>query len=235
MEVTVALLEAVINTAKQALTIQDAQGRADLWLWEHSERVMRLAQLVAQLPDVAEEPADATVLAAAALYHDAGWAVQVRQGRFDRWQILSRPTNDIQRELGAGLLQEQCQHMLGADVIRKAGQTIRQCNDRNGSPIEAQVLAEAESLDEIGVMYLLRQFRQYQAEGRPLEQLLASWTRQKEYQYWEARIGDSLRFESTRRLARERLTAVDAFMSALLREQNGSDLREALRPLALQK
>jgi len=95
------------------------------------------------------------------------------------------------------------------------------------------VLAEAENLDEIGLIYVLRQFRQSQAEGRPLEQLLLTWSRQLEYRFWDARVNDCLRWETTRALARERLKAVEAFMCALARDREGSDVRRALKDMGV--
>lgn len=213
----------VLAVARQTLTLTDDAGRGDLWLWEHSERVMRLARAFAKLPEFARARLDGDALAAACLFHDAGWAAQFRQGRFDRWQVLSRPTNDVQRELGAGLLQEQCGHLLPAEAVRRAVQAIRECNDRNSALPEAQLLVEAENLDDIGTLYVLRQFRQYQAEGRPLEQLITSWARQKEYNYWDARVNDLLRTESARQLARQRLASVDQFIQALARDHAGAD------------
>jgi HD superfamily phosphodiesterase len=222
-------LSSVLTRAKESLIVREGAESADLWLWEHSERVMNLAQMLALLPEIGPERPDQTIVAVGALFHDAGWAVQLRQGRIDRWHVLSRPTNDLQRELGAGELRRLLSGVLDAEVIDTAAEAIRQCNDRYTTMVEAQVLAEAENLDEIGLMYVLRQFRQYQAEGRPLEQLILSWSRQLEYHYWDARINDCLRFPTSHRLARERLKVVEQFMSALAGDREAADLRRALR------
>jgi len=189
---------------------------------------MQLAQMLSRLPELAQTPPHVDAVALAGLFHDAGWAVQVRQQEIDHWQVLSRPTNDIQREFGAALLEEHVSEWFDADTVALAAEAIRQCNDRYTGLAEARVLADAESLDEIGVMCLLRQFRQYQAEGRPLDQLLESWHRQNEYRYWEARINDGLRLGATRELARERLNAVHPFMQALARDLIGTDVHAFL-------
>jgi hypothetical protein len=97
---------------------------------------------------------------------------------------------------------------------------------RGTALLEARILAEAEALDEVGILYVLRQFRQYQAEGRPLQQLVDSWQRQKEYHYWEVRLNDGFRYPTTRDLARRRLEAVDAVMAALARDLHGNDLAQ---------
>ena len=222
--------ERIVPLARQLLTLSIDEDRNDLWLWEHSERVMHLAQLIATLPEAAQHQADSTALAAAALFHDAGWKVEYDQRRLEPWQLLTRPTNDIQRELGAAMLLETVGHLLPATTARLAADAIRQCNHRNSDLPEARILAEAEALDEVGVLYVLRQFRQYQAEGRPLEQLVNSWQRQKEYDYWEARLDAGFRYDATRALARRRLAAVDSFMAALRQSLQGEDLRQMLEP-----
>jgi hypothetical protein len=222
-------LDRVIPIARKLLTLRDEEGHDDLWLWEHSERVMRLAQTIARLPEVSSGEPNELAVAVAGLFHDAGWAVQAKQKRSLARQILSRPTNDIQRELGAALLQDEAAQMLPVDAAHRAVEAVRECNNRYSTLIEAQILAEAENLDDVGVMNMLRQFRQYQAEGRPLTQLCDGWKRQQEYSYWEARVNDCFRFEMTRSLARERLKAVEHFILALGREQSVSDLEQVLR------
>lgn len=222
--------ERIIPLARQLLAIPLDDVRSDLWLWEHSERVMHLAQWVAALPDVGAGRADLAALAAAALFHDAGWAAEFRQGKWQPWQLLTRPTNDLQRELGAAMLLDEAGHLLPAPTARLAATAIRQCNDRRTDLLEARILAESEALDEFGVTYVLRQFRQYQAEGRPLEQLVSSWQRQQEYRYWEVRLADSFHHASTRQLAEQRLASVGAFLEALRTTRLGDDVRDRLQP-----
>ncbi len=224
-------IERLIALARQLLLIPVDESSSDLWLWEHSERVMRLTRFIAGLPEVHGESADLTALSAAALFHDAGWTLEFHQGRWKRWQLLARPTNDIQRELGAAMLQEEAGHLIPAPSARVASEAIRHCNDRTTTLLEARILAEAEALDEVGITYVLRQFRQYQAEGRPLQQLASTWQRQKEYHYWELRLSEGFRYQSTRSLASRRLDGVDAFMSALARDLRGDDVRQLLQQL----
>lgn len=225
-------LAAIGAIARELLVVADSAGRRDLWLWEHSERVSRLACLLADLPEISSTKPNRAALAVAGLFHDAGWAVQIREGRIDRWQLLSRPTNELQRELGATAVEESAGLLLPRDVLETAMLAIRNANDRNTAQVEAQLVAEAENLDEIGVLYVLRQFRQSQAEGRSLDQLLTTWKTHLEYRYWEARINDTLRFEMTRRIARERLAGVAAMMNMLSRDIACRDLAEAIQEYA---
>lgn len=221
-------LAAVTKLARDCLTLR-VGDRADVWLWEHSERVMHLARLLIHLPELQEDPADEAILSAACLFHLAGWAEQVRRGEIAPRQVLQRPTSDLQRELAASVLIEQAGDLLPDEVAQTAAEAIRQANNRYSKMPEAIVLAEAENLEGIGVIHVLRQFRQNNAEGRPLDQLLVSWQRQLEYSYWEARINDSLRFELTREVARQRLQAIERFMTSLADEREGDDVRRVLR------
>ncbi len=221
-------LKAILPRARVLLRVPSNRPDGDLWLWEHSQRVMRLTGLLGRVPELSDERPDPTAAALAGLFHDAGWAIQAREGQVSHWQVLNRPTNDIQRELAANLLASELDGALPREVLDLAVEAIRQCNIRDTKLPEAQVVAEAESLDEIGVLYVLRQFRQYQAEGRPLEAVLANWARQREYRFWEARINEGLRFELSRQIARTRLEAVESFMSSLARDVSAADVTRAL-------
>jgi len=216
--------ERLVALARQHLVVAVDESTNDLWLWEHGERVLSTARMLAEAPDTTSGPVDAEALTAAALFHDAGWIVEYQQGKWKRWQLLSRPTNDIQRELGAALLQEEAGSIVSPQSMRTACEAIRLCNDRETEQPEACLIAEAEALDDVAAVYLLRQFRQYRAEGRPLLQLVESWQRQKEYHFWDLRLNDGFRWDFTRKLARERLAAVDAYLVALGTQLQGDDL-----------
>ncbi len=219
----------LVPLATQLLTLNVGEGRTESWLWEHTERVLHLTQAIAALPAVDSQRPDHEALVAAALFHDAGWAVEYQQGRWQPAQLLTRPTNDIQRELGAAQLLEEVGALLPKPTLRLAAEAIRQCNERQTELIEARVLADAEALDELSAVYVLRQFRQYQAEGRPLEQLVQSWDRQQEYRYWDLRLNDGFHFDTTQNLARQRLAAIDAYVAALRSALRGDDVREILQ------
>lgn len=222
-----ALLDRLTMIARELLTPSHSSG-ADGWLWEHSERVMRLARQLTHAPEIATRTPDRTALAAAALLHNVGWVQPVENGQITPWQILQRPTNDVQREVAAGILEEHLRDVLPPETLACAADAIRQCSDRYTELTEAMVLADAESLADTGILYVLRQFRLYQAEGRSLDQLVQNWQRQKEYRYWEARINDGLRFECSRDIARHRLQAVEPLMQALAASLENSDVAALL-------
>jgi hypothetical protein len=221
---------AVHAAAKELLILPDGSATGDRWLWEHTRRVVYLAQLLALLPEaglVADESPDATAAGVAAYFADAGWAVQVRAAELKPAEILSRPTNDMQRERGALALQERVGKLLPAHTVAIAAQAIRECNEKHSALPEARVLREAENLDGVGVVHVLRQFRKWQneSEGHGLEDLVTRWEQLLSYSFWDTVINLGLRWESPRRIARERLKAVAHFMTALDEILKASDLR----------
>lgn len=215
-------VEAVLPAVRELLILPNGRPTGDPWLLDHTFRVVQLTRLLGDVPELAGERPDPTAAALAALYHDLGWALQVRAGQLSAEQVLTRPTSDVQRDLASNYLLEHGVVSLPRATVELAAEAIRQCNNRGSAMPEAQALADAENLDDIGLMHILRQFRQCQFEGRPLATLLAHWQRLAEYRYWEARIQDSLRFETSRRVARERLRDAELVMAALAREAAGA-------------
>ncbi len=201
-----------------------AGGAEDLWLWEHAVRVMRLVRFLCKVPELADDPPDETAALLGAACGNVGWALEVRAGDLHPGLVLHRPTNEQQREAAITALPDLVNGMVSPEVIQVAREAIRQSHDRFTGTPEAQVLAEAESLADMGLPYILRQLRRYAAEGRSLADLIASWNRQHEYHFWEARINDGLRFEQSRVLARQRLDAARDCVRQMETQLTGGDL-----------
>ncbi|RMF73801.1 MAG: hypothetical protein D6744_15240 [Planctomycetota bacterium] len=222
-------IQTLIPIARRQLVVTGANGEADVWLWEHTQRVALLAETLCAAPELADTPPDRTVVRIAALFSNVGWAQQVQQGQIPAWQALGRPTNELQREAAIGALREAGEKVLDAETLATASETIRQSGDRYTNLPEAQVLSDAENLADIGFCYFLRQYRRYRAEGRSTADLIASWNRQREYQYWDARINEGLRFELSRRAARERLAALDRLLAVVAHELDAGDVRKTFQ------
>jgi hypothetical protein len=223
-----AKLKPIWEIARRDLVLDVGQGQTDVFLWEHAERVTRAAEKIADLPDVTGGRLDRAALTAAALYHDAGWALQYRDHLIPRSDILSRPTSDLQRELAAALLEDRLASVLTESSRSTATECLRQVNNHDTTLPEAQVLAEADSLDEIGVLFFWQIVRRQSNEGKGIQAAVDMWRAQKAYSFWEARIRDSFRFESVRQLARCRLAHFAKVMDELAREHCGGDIAQAL-------
>ena len=187
----------------------------DLVVWEHSRRVAQLADAIASVPEATGRGVDPIALTAAGLYHDAGWVIQVRAGALAHRDLLLKPTPDVLRELAADWLLTQLEGIVPPASLELAARAIRCCNDRQTDLIEAQILAEAENLDDIGPQTICAMLRKQRAEGKTLDDLLSAWQRQEEYHYWQARIKEGFRFPSVRAVAERRWRALRRFMNDL--------------------
>lgn len=216
----------VWRQAEVDLLIPVDASRTDPSLWEQAARVTCLALGISRLPETAGLKIDGVALVAATLYHDAGWAVQTRRKEISRTDIGSRPTSDAQRELAASLLETHGVKLLSDSTLRIAVRAVREWGQRATRQPEAQVVAEAHNLDQVGPQAILGTLRRHVAEARGVEVALDTWHRQQEYHYWEARLREGFRFETTRQLARQRLLAVERFMADLRRTHRLEDAAE---------
>lgn len=207
--------ERILAIAKTELVLETDTGR-EPWLWDRAQRVLRLSRVLADM--IRPTQLEREALEVAALFHPSGWSEQFRAGQVMRSQLLARPTNDVQRELAASILQEKVAHLLPARVLRIACDAVRQSSAKDTQLPEAWILGDAIGLDEVGAIYVVQQVRNYAAEGRDLSQFIETWKRQQEYQYWDLRLQNGLRFDISRVLARRRLEAVHHFATALAAE-----------------
>lgn len=220
--VSMATEDTIRPRAREDLVIVVDGDRDDVVLWERAVRVSRSAIWIADLPEASDNDIDRRAVLAAALYHDAGWAIQFRDGRIARAEILDKPTSDKQRELAVGLLSARLADLLSPGSMNIACQAVREANRRDTDLLEARILSDAVNLDEIG-MALWQLVWRHTMDGTGVEVALDTWQRQNEYGYWDARI-KRFRYEPVRQKAVERLTDVESYMLALARHHFGPDV-----------
>lgn len=215
--------DAIWNRARADLAIPTKQGGQDVFLWEHSDRVARNVEWILNLPMVQAAAPDPASCVAAALYHDAGWAVRFAKGEVRREEILVCSISDTHRELGAELLERRLAKYLGPETRSRASEAIRALSDRRIGSIEGQVLADANNLDEFGLPSLWATIRRDALVGKGVQAMIDKWKRRKEYRFWEPRLNDSFRFQPVRTLAEERLEHFERFMEELQRQHRHID------------
>ncbi|HPD30867.1 MAG TPA: HD domain-containing protein [Phycisphaerae bacterium] len=201
--------------AERDLCVAVEKAAPDPIVWEHSARVARICEYISRLPEIAAGSFNPEALTVAALYHAMGWVLQCRAGDISHRELLLRPTPDAYREMAADWIEIHLKGVVPGGVIERAMSAIRQSGNRRTRLVEAQILADADDLDQIGPPYIDLMIRKCRWEGKTMEQLLTAWQRQEEYKYWEARINESLRFEAVRAIARRRHEALRQFMASL--------------------
>lgn len=215
--------KAIWARAEKTMSLVEPGGLVDVFLWEHSKRVVDSIPDILNIAGIQAEELDRMALFTAALYHDAGWIDQVRDGSISRWDILAQPTSDDQRGLGAGLARKQLADRLPAPCLETAEAAIRALNKRDVSLPEGQILAEADSLDEIGPMAFWQMARSNTSKGRGIEACIDAWHKRQEYNFWGLRL-ERFRFEPTRQLAEKRLRVMDQFIRSMAALARGEDL-----------
>ncbi len=220
-------LDPIFSIARNDLVIVTDTGEQDVFLWEHSSRVARSAQLIAQLPDVQAHSPDECAVVAAGLYHDASWAVQYHEGEIERTEILRRPTSKAHRKRGAALMEQSLAELIPEKSLRRAADTILALSDRDPERVEAQVSADAENLDEFGLLAFCPAILRSAHDGKGVQATIDTWHRKKEYQFWTARLNESFRFDPVRALARKRLAQYERAMQELEEHHRGTDILTA--------
>lgn len=218
--------EAIWSRARGDLVITTDVGTEDLFLWEHSVRVARNAAWIAGLPEVQANAPDVDAIIAAALYHEAGWILRVKEGDISRDEVLLRPMANAHREQGAVYLERRLADLLTPDSLRRASQVIRTLHLREHKTLEVTVVAEAENLDEFGPVALWTSIRRGLMEGKGVQAVIDTWRRRKEYQFWGARLRDSFSLSPVRDVARQRLERFERVMAEIEEQQLGSDFAE---------
>ncbi|MEK6799288.1 MAG: HD domain-containing protein [Planctomycetota bacterium] len=217
-------VDAVWKRARADLALHHSRAEPDTFLWEHSERVARTAQWISGLDELQTRTLDAAAVVSAALYHDAGWVTRCRSGELDRLEILLTPSSAAVREDGAALLESSLRDLLPRRTLERGAEAVRACGDRSTDVMEAQVVAEADALEEFNLASIWLAVRRGAAEGKAVQAHLDTWRRKREYHYWDARLKDAFRFAATREAAKRRLTVLEEFANELDRQHRSVDL-----------
>ncbi len=222
------VLDAIRACAKRDLSLVDASGRRDTFLWESACRIANTTQLLLTVPEVQRREPGRTAALAAAYYCDAGYLTGLANGAIHTSQLRAATTGADHHNFGAEMLRRCLADVLDAETLDAAALAIRTLPMRRLHTPEAMVVSDAENLDRIGVLSLWTAARTSVNSGRGLDDVLTVWHSQRAYKYWPARIADAFHFDATRRLALERLDFYAAFMEQLERSHSGVDLVECL-------
>lgn len=220
-------LDIVRDTAQQALTIAAiSTDNLDTSLWDRGQRLVRNVEYICQISELtaAGVQIDRFCLLCAAYFNYAGMA-RVREAK----NIGAKPVNSGVDT--AGLLEFSCQvvtEQLTEHIekvkIEKINKIITESVGYFTKMTEAMILSDARNLDDMGTTGVFNELKYLAIEGKNVSDVLASWQKKIDYQYWQARLKESFRFESVRKIAEQRFSTVETFMNQLKIENNAEDL-----------
>ncbi len=104
------------------------------------------------------------------------------------------------------------------ELLTRTLTLLEQMPEREPKLPDARLLADALNLEDFGVSGLIVQTIQLCRQGDGLAQLIDGAEKRELYGYWDARLKDGFHFESTRRIAQERLENARAAIKLLAAE-----------------
>jgi uncharacterized protein len=217
-------IEPIQDIARSVLVGRSPTGREDTYLFDHSVRVMRVAERLSHCREASQWRLDRFALSVAALFHQAATVRLEEERRISTAYSAATMSADDVREYSAELAGDRLQGKLPDRQLSLVQDIIRHTHNPATTVAEARILSDADNLDDLGALGIWRDLRRSAMEGRGVEDAVRTWQRRQEYGYWDTRIRDAFRMETARHLARSRLAAALAFMQQLAREQQADDL-----------
>jgi len=221
-------LNLIKEIAEQVLAIPTIKGLPDRYLIDRAHRVLRHCGGIARLNEVQCFHVDHECLNIAALLRDAGFARYANQEDLVARMVLADLTDEDMRDFSSQVVHEKLNEILNPRQMERVCSIIIESGKRDTVLIEAMILSDARNLDDMGAIGIFNEFRRYVVHGRGATEALKSWKRKMEYDYWAARLRESFRFETVRKLAERRLKFAEQFMRHLEEENKAGDLEEIL-------
>lgn len=193
-------------------------------VFDHSVRVLATAKRLLHDPEIPGKTVDELVLTAAAVLHDTAWVDMVKTGQIQATEIFCRPVDAEFCRRSAQIACDLAGGILPGRTLDKIVQAISEMKAPRPSLPDALLLADADNLEDFGLLGLTRQIRMAQATGKSTGQILETWHRQQEYHYWEARIKNALHLNLSKAIAARRLENMGKAFDLLRREIEFEDV-----------
>lgn len=230
-------LDIVRELAKQALRLPAPTGSSGTCLWDRAQRLVRNAEYICQLPELAEAglQVDRFCLIAAAYFSDAGLAWYLEGKEREAGLGHCDANGDDLLEFSAQVAEKKLAGAVEKARIEKITKIITESGSHFTRVAEAMILSDARNLDDMGVVGILNEYRRHICRGKSVCDVLQSWKRKIDYRYWQARLKEGFRFEQVRKLAERRLCTAEEFMDQLKVEAEARDLDELIIKLLEEK
>ncbi len=223
-------IDVIREIAQQVMMVPTLAGTTDNWLWDRAQRLVRNVEHICRLPELTEAnlPVDRFCLTAAAYFVDCGFARYADVEDTAARLVLADVSPSDLRDFSTQVVSDKLSGALAGPKIDKINKIIIESGDRFTDMVEAKILSDARSLDDMGAVGIFNEFRRYVVHGKGASDVLESWKKKVDYRYWQARLKESFRFESVRRLASQRFSAAEYFMNQLTVENSAKDLEEII-------
>ncbi|NLE28396.1 MAG: hypothetical protein GX629_01845 [Phycisphaerae bacterium] len=203
-------------------------------VFDHSARILETARFLLKDSALTGLRIDEIILAAAAMFHDAGWVDLVRHAELEAGQIYSKPADTELLARSGRVAGEILIKLLPLRMVEKTVEIIADLKNPNPSQPEVKLIADAENLEDFGLLGIVSQIRIAQALGKSNQQVLDIWHRQQEYHYWEARIKTAFHLDLTKKIAAHRLEKMAGIYDLIELEMTLDDVQDLVPPIPSQ-
>jgi len=180
--------------------------------------------LLVRDPAILEPKINHEVITVCCLFHDAGWVDLVKSGQIPPAEVYATAADGALFKRSAQIVCDQVGSLLPARTLEKVVWALSEMKSPRPELSETLLVADADNLEDFGLLGFMFQVRGAQSSGKSATQLLAGWHRQQEYHYWEARINNALFLETSKTIAHRRLETLGQTFDLLDREIHLEDI-----------
>lgn len=223
-------IDVIRRLAREVLTRPTPGGDEDNWLWDRTQRILRNVEHICRLPELVEAdvPIDRFCLVAATCFADSGFTRYAEAEDVSSRLVLADVNSADLRDFSIQIVSDKLAEALSAAKIDKVNNIIVESGSREANLTEAKILSDARNLDDMGAVGVLNEFRRNVIRGKGVSDVMESWKRKVDYRYWQARLKESFRFETVRKVAVQRFAATEYIMNQLKIENAAQDLEDVL-------
>ncbi len=223
-------MDMIRRIAREVLTMPSPGGDEDNWLWDRTQRILRNVEHICRLPELVEAdvPIDRFCLVGATCFADSGFTRYAEAENVSSRLVLTDVKSSDLREFSTQIVSDKLAEVLSAAKIDKVNNIIVESESRESNLAEAKILSDARNLDDMGAVGVLNEFRRNVMRGKGVSDVMESWKRKVDYRYWQARLKESFRFETVRKVAVQRFAATEYIMNQLKIENAAQDLEDVL-------
>ena len=223
-------IDVIRRLAREVLTRPTPGGDEDNWLWDRTQRILRNVEHICRLGELVEAdvPIDRFCLVTATCFADSGFSSYAEAEDVSSRLVLADVNSSDLRDFSTQIVSDKLAEALSAAKIDKVNNIIVESESRETNLTEAKILSDARNLDDMGAVGVLNEFRRNVIRGKGVSDVMESWKRKVDYRYWQARLKESFRFETVRKIAVQRFAATEYIMNQLKIENAAQDLEDIL-------
>jgi len=218
-------LKAIEQLAKKLLTTKTQLGRPDNYLFDRANRLTASIEKICSFDELTTQnlSIDRFCLACAALFSD----IHLTHSKTAQ-STLADADKTINFAKTAKLLAEHLAPHLSPARIEKINKIIAESYVSRTVMTEAKILSDARSLEDMGIIGILNDFRRQVLAGKSVSDVVGAWQKKNDYGYFQTRLNDDFHFDTVRDLAAARLAIAQNFMDSLNAELSAEDLQQLL-------